>query len=207
MTETTHTHRLATLLFASLVSSTIFGSACLAAPEEAKGTKEPQAVPLTMEEIKTKRKEARETLMLPSLEGVRGIAYRVIGYRNFEPLEKQLAAKLQQLDVPLFPASQLKEGDKPIDAIVQVSYYKTGNNTIAEMTVTQWASLLRSPKTKVRAVTYHDKLFLPGNRPEQALNELSDQFVIDFLKANQKAPEKGPQKASAEASGKSPKQK
>lgn len=178
----------------SLLSAAALGSVCFA--EEGK------PVSLTPEEVHAKRKQARAELMVPSLDGIRGIAYRVVGYKNSEPYEKQMSAKLEQLRVPLFKAVELKEGQGPVDAVVQISFYKTGNNTIGEMTVTQWTTLMRSPRSQVRAVTYSDKVFLPGHKPEHAIDQLTDQFVMDFLKANQKnTASKSTKKGSLEASG------
>lgn len=171
---------------------------------------ETTALPLSLEEIHAKRKEARSQLMVPSLDGIRGIAYRVVGLKTPDSYEKQMLTRLEQLQLPLFKATELKEGDAPVDAIVQVAFYKTGNNTIAEMSVTQWVSLARSPRTRVRAVTYNDKLFLSGHNPGQAVEKLTDQFVVDFLKANQKQTARAAtksRKGSMEASGSAQKNK
>jgi hypothetical protein len=72
---------------------------------------------------------------------------------------------------------------------VQISFLKSGNDSIAELKVIQWVSLLRDPSIKVRAVTYNNKTFFQG-KPEQAVEQLSNEFLIDYLKANQKTEEK-----------------
>jgi hypothetical protein len=167
--------------FASLLLALSFGAAALSMPASAENV---PSVPLSMEEIQAKRKEARETLMVPSLEGIRGIAYRVVGYKNFEPLESELGGILKQTGVPLFVATGLKPGDGPVDAILQITFYKTASHTIAELSVRQWVSLLRDPKSKVQAVTYSDKVFLAAHEPKEAVTKLGQDFTRDFLKAN-----------------------
>lgn len=167
-------HKLASLLLA--VS---FGAAAVTMPAQAEN-----APPLSMEEIQAKRKEARETLMVPSLEGIRGIAYRVVGYKNYEPLESELGGILKETGVPLFVATKLKPGDAPVDAILQITFYKTASHTIAELSVRQWVSLVRDPKSKVQAVTYSDKVFLAAHEPKEAVTKLGQDFTRDFLKAN-----------------------
>lgn len=169
-------HKLASLLLAVSL-----GAAAVAMPAQAENA---PSVPLSMEEIQAKRKEARETLMVPSLEGIRGIAYRVVGFKNFEPLESELGGILKETGVPLFVATKLKPGDAPVDAILQITFYKTANHTIAELSVRQWVSLLRHPKSKVQAVTYSDKVFLTAHEPKEAVTKLGQDFTRDFLKAN-----------------------
>jgi hypothetical protein len=169
-------HKLASLLLAVSL-----GTAAVAMPAQAENA---PSVPLSLEEIQVKRREARETLMVPSLEGIRGIAYRVVGFKNFEPLESELGGILKETGVPLFVATKLKPGDAPVDAILQITFYKTANHTIAELSVRQWVSLLRDPKSKVQAVTYSDKVFLTAHEPKEAVTKLGQDFTRDFLKAN-----------------------
>jgi hypothetical protein len=157
------------------------GAAVGASPVQAENA---PTVPLSLEEIQAKRKEARESLMLPSLEGIRGIAYRVVGYKDYAPLESELGGILKEAGVPLFVATKLKPGDNPVDAMLQITFYKTANHTIAELSLRQWVSLLRDPKSKVQAVTYTDKVFLSAREPKEAVSKLGQDFVHDFLKAN-----------------------
>lgn len=162
-------------------------SLAMAAPSWAAASDDSKAkAPLSLEEIAARRKTIREELMMPSLAGIRNISYRVVGYKNFEPLDKLMGSKLAQLNVSATPLVQIKDEQKPFDALVQISFAKSGNNTIAELKVTQWVSLLRNSKLAVRAVTYSDKAYLPGNKAEQAVEQLTNEFVVDFLKANQK---------------------
>lgn len=155
--------------------------AVVAAAEDAK-----TRLPLSADEIDAKRKAIREEMMLPSLSGIRSISYRVVGYKSFEPLENLMGNKLGELSIKKSPLVKIKDGTQPFDAIVQISFSKAANNTIAELKVTQWVSLLRNPNIKVRAVTYSNKLYLPNDKPEQAVEQLTNDFVIDFLKSNQK---------------------
>lgn len=146
-------------------------------------------LPMSMEEIASKRRSIREELMLPSLRGIKSISYRVVGYKDFQPLENLMASKLTELKLRQEALSQVKDKEKAFDAIVQISFLKSGNDSIAELKVIQWVSLLRDPSIKVRAVTYNNKTFFQG-KPEQAVEQLSNEFLIDYLKANQKTEEK-----------------
>lgn len=141
---------------------------------------------LSLEEISAKRRTLREELMLPSLAGLQGIVYRVVGFKNYEPLEKHLAGKLAQLKIPAVPYLKAEAEKKPCDAILQISFFKTGSNTTGELKLIQWVSLLRNPKISVRAVTYDNKAFQRDARPETLIDELAGEFVLDYLKANQK---------------------
>ncbi len=173
-------HKLASLLLMASVAGAIG-----AAPAQAENA---PTVPLSMEEIQSKRREARESLMVPSLEGIRGIAYRVVGYKDYAPLESELGGILKETGVPLFVATKLKPGDNPVDAMVHITFYKTANHTIAELSVRQWVSLMRDPKSRVQAVTYSDKVFLTAREPKEAVTKLGQDFVRDFQKANTSKP-------------------
>lgn len=146
----------------------------------------PKTPSLSFEEILEKRKVVREELMLPSLEGIRGVAYRVVGYKDYEPLEKAMGLKLANLNMPTVRFVEMKEGQKPVDAIVQVTFFKVASFNVAELSVYQWVSLLRDPSKKVRAITYKDRLVVPHGKPLLAIEALTNDFVIDTLKANQK---------------------
>ena len=141
---------------------------------------------MTLEEIAAQRRALREQTMLPSLHGIRSISYRVVGLKNFETLEKIMASKLEQLNIKTTPLLKSKNDKKPLDAMVQISFTKVDQHMIAELKVTQWTTLIRDPKLSVKAVTYSDKLYLEREKPEEAVEKLSNQLVIDFLKANQR---------------------
>lgn len=139
----------------------------------------------SLEEIQSKRREIRERLMLPSLVGIKSLGYRVVGFKDYAPLEKAMANKLKQLSVHIEPVMEMKN-DSSCDALVQISFVKTGIHLTGDLKVTQWVSLDRNPKIHVKAVTYTEKSFAAGNNAEAAVNSLTEQFVVDFLKANQK---------------------
>lgn len=139
----------------------------------------------SLEEIQAKRQEIREKLMLPSLVGLKSLAYRVVGFQDYQPLEKEMASKLKQLSMKIEPVMGMKN-DRNMDALVQITFVKTGMHTIGELKVTQWVTLDRDPRIHVKAVTYSEKTYLLGKRPETAVAELTQQFVVDCLKANQK---------------------
>lgn len=174
------------LLSLNLIAITIASLTTMPVTMATAATAEDTKQSLTFEEILERRKSVRQELMLPSLEGIRGIAYRVVGYKDFEPLEKAMGKKLADLNMPIVRFVEMKEGQKPVDAIVQITFFKMAEYNMAELTVTQWVSLLRDPKKKVRAVTYKDRYVLPHGKPLDAVNNLTGQFVIDTLQANQK---------------------
>ena len=184
------------LLFAMLSLATLSSAAVPFTSTAAEEVKAPTPA-LTLAEILAKRKEVREELMLPSLDGIRGLSFRVVGYKDYEPLEKLMGTKLQDLKLPTVRFVEMKEGQKPIDAIVQVTFFKAGNYNIAELNVIQWVSLLRDAKIKVRAITYKDRIVVPHGKPAMAVEHLTNQFVIDMLKANQKGTTTGDKTISA----------
>ncbi|MBX9685195.1 MAG: hypothetical protein K2X27_00760 [Candidatus Obscuribacterales bacterium] len=163
----------------SVVAASVWTPPALSAAEEKKA-------PLSMDEIKERRRAIREEMMLPSLNGLRSLSYRVTGYSDYSPLEKKLGTKLQELKINIEPLLKMNADHKTCDAILQISFNRLASSTIAELKVTEWVSLMRNPKIMIQAVTYSNKVFLAGNKPEEAIDELANQFVIDFLKANQK---------------------
>lgn len=171
-------------LSCSVFSATLIFSACTLT---AWSTGETAKVQLpSAEEIKSKRSAVREQLMLPSLAGIRGLAFNVIGFQNPDKAEKQMSDKLKQLSLPVSAFGELKEGSSTVDAMVHVHFIKLDKYAIGEMTVYQWASLLRSPKTNLRVITYRNRVFVPSTGGDQAITELCDQFIADFKKANSK---------------------
>lgn len=178
------------MLLLPILSWSASGMAGLSAAEELRSSAPPA------DEIRAKRAEAREKLMLPSLDGIRGLAYGAVGFEHPDKAEKQLAEKLGKLGVPTFPVENLKEGVGPVDAMVHEHFIKLGNYAVAELTVSQWVTLDRSPKVKVRAVTYRNRVFVPINNSEQAVGELTDQFLNDFQKVNKKQIGSGPKKGA-----------
>jgi hypothetical protein len=137
-------------------------------------------------EIQTKRSAVRDQLMLPSLVGIRGLAFNVVGFKDGEKAEKQLGEKLKQVAVPVYAFGELKEGSSTVDAMLHIHFIKMGNYAVCELALHQWVSLLRSPRTKLRAITYRNRVFVPITGGDQAISELADQFVADFKKANKK---------------------
>ena len=169
-------------LFTKL-SLSVCAIAAMIAPANAAGGAGPN-VP-ALDEIQAKRQEIREKLMLPSLVGLKSLAYRVVGFKDYQPLEKEMGSKLKQLGMKIEPVMGMKN-DRMCDALVQITFVKTGVHTIGELKLTQWVTLERDPRIHVKAVTYSEKTYVLGNRAESAVSELTQQFVVDCLKANQK---------------------
>lgn len=173
------------------ISAMLFISAIsLISPVTAAENTAAGSLPMSLDDITSKRRSLKEELMLPSLKGIKSISFRVVGYKDYQPLEKLMASRLAELKLRQEALNQIKDKEKPFDAIVQISFLKSGTNTTAELKVTQWVSLLRDPLLKVRAVTYSNKVFLQANKPEEAVEQLTNEFVIDYLKANQKGEDK-----------------
>ena len=141
---------------------------------------------LTVEDVNAKRNTVRRDLMLNSLKDMRGLAYGAIHADNSTELEKTMLQELKQLDIPLHPFSRLKTGAKPVDGLLEVKVSKVPTANYVQLNLFQWVSLLRQPKTEVRAVTYHDGMLCDDAGIDDAVAKLTDQFVIDVLKANQK---------------------
>ena len=137
------------------------------------------------EEIRTRRHAVRRDLMLASLKNIRGLAYGVIHARNAPDLETAMEQKLKQLDIPLFPFKTLKSGMKPVDGLLEIKVTKVPTANYVQINLFQWVSLIRQPKTEVRAVTYHDAMLCEDADLNKAVSQLTEQFVIDALKANQ----------------------
>jgi hypothetical protein len=136
-------------------------------------------------DVGSKRKTARRELMLQSLRGIRGLAYGVVHAENPADLEKIMAKRLKQLDIPLHPFSTLKPGVKPVDALLEVKVMSVPTANYVQLGLFQWVSLLRPPKTEVRAITYHDSMLSAPEDLGKTVDELTNQFVIDVLKANE----------------------
>jgi hypothetical protein len=182
----------------TLLSLPIAALFCLSAPGlSAEDAKDAKAALPSAQEVHSKRTSVRESVTIPSLDGIRGFAYRTVGFADTERADKKLGTKFEQIGLPLFSSGELKEGSEPVDALVQVSFVPLGKYAVTELTVTQWVSLLRSPKTKVRAVTYRNRVFAQTAVGDNAVTELANQFVIDFLKANKKPSSATQKKAAA----------
>lgn len=184
------THRVARALLLPVFVLATCGGICPATAADSPG-----AVP-SREEIAGKRAEVREKLMVPSLAGIRGLAYGLVGFENADQLEKTMGEKLSKLAIKTTPFGQLKEGTEPVDALVHVHLMKLGKFAVAELSVSQWSTLARNPKSKVRAITYRNRVFVPAASGDQAVAELTDQLVSDFEKANKNATAAAPQKST-----------
>jgi hypothetical protein len=147
------------------------------------------------DDVRTKRVSARRDLMMNSLKGIRGLAYGAIHADGSAQLEKTMVQKLKQLEIPLHPFSTLKQGAKPIDGLLEVKISKVPNANYVQLNLIQWVSLLRQPRTEVRAVTYHDATLSDDADLNRAVDQLTEQFVVDVLKANQHNLVTNPEKA------------
>jgi hypothetical protein len=123
--------------------------------------------------------------MVPSLKGLRGVAYGVVQSDNPAPLEAIMRDRLKQLDVPIHPFTALKPGIKPVDGLLEIKVVKVPTANYVRLAFIQWVSLLRQPKVETRAITYHDSRLVSDADVNTTVSELTDQFVIDALKANQ----------------------
>jgi len=171
----------AIVLAATLMAGTAFSPCYSVAPSS-------KAPLLTLEEIRAKRQSVRDDLMVPSLQGIRGLAYVVVGTEDGgQKLDPVAGSKLAQLKIPIAAMRSMSKGFKPIDAILEIKVLKsTENHDMVHLTVTQWCTLMRAPQLKVRAVTYADSLSAKPDNVKAVISELTSQFVINFLRANKK---------------------
>lgn len=163
---------------------------------EKKAVKENAKEP-TLETMRAHRIKLREDLMVPSLKGIRGLGYGTPGHCPYPGLDKTIQNSLKQLSVPMCKISELENGvTKPIDALVQIKVLAAGTKfSMVELTVTQWCSLIRDPKLKVRTITYTDQAVTSDGMVPVTVARMVDQFVIDFMKANSASPDLGSKKA------------
>ncbi len=139
----------------------------------------------SMEDIRSKRNLVRRDLMFPSLRGIRGLAYGAIADDHSKELEAAMIKHLKQLDIPIYSFSSLKSGVKPIDGLLELKVVKVPTAERVQLNLYQWVSLLRQPKTEIRAITYNDASLCTSDKLETTTEELTNQFVVDVLKANQ----------------------
>lgn len=139
-----------------------------------------------LEEMREHRLLLRDTLMVPSLKGIRGISYGIPGHNPFPKLDKVVDTRLKQLPIPVKKMCNLKSGDsKPVDAILQLKVLAAGSNTtVVELTVTQWSKLLRNPDIHYRAITYADQAVTHNSTVNDVAGKMINQFVLDYMKAN-----------------------
>lgn len=171
------TATLSTLLISSLPVS--------AEDSEAKdGKKE-----LSIEEMRTHRTAMREELMLPSLKGIRGLAFGVAGsYPEGLELHKAIDNRLKQLPILVKRIEELEPGvTKPIDGVLQLKCLGAGARyALVELSLSQWCSLDRDPKITVRTITYTDQAVCNRALIKETADHLVNQFIIDFQKVNNK---------------------
>ncbi len=141
----------------------------------------------TIEEMHAHRRVLREDLMFPSLKGIRGVAFGVPGAHPEPELEKVVEGRLKQLPIMVKRYQDLEPGvTKPIDGFLQVKVLSAGPRfALVELTLTQWCALLRNPDINVRTITYHDQAVTNTKLVKETVISLVNQFVIDYMKANQ----------------------
>lgn len=142
---------------------------------------------LSIEEMRAHRHALRNDLMLPSLKGIRGLAFGIAGsYPEGLELQKAMENRLAQLGIPIKKIEELEPGvTKPIDGVLQLKCLRAGSHSaLVELTLVQWVTLDRDPKNSVRACTYADQTICGRNSIQETAAHLLDQFVIDFQKAN-----------------------
>lgn len=171
------TATLSTLLISSLPVS--------AEDTEAKDDKKAMSI----EEMRTHRTAMREELMLPSLKGIRGLAFGVAGsYPEGLELHKAIDNRLKQLPILVKRIEELEPGvTKPIDGVLQLKCLGAGGRyALVELSLSQWCSLDRDPKINVRTITYTDQAVCSHALIKETADHLVNQFIIDFQKVNNK---------------------
>ncbi len=141
----------------------------------------------SIEEMRGHRRQMRDDLMIPSLKGIRGLAFGVPGHcpKDAE-LEEAIEGRLKQLPIIVKKYQSLENGvTKPIDAFLQIKCLGAGERfAVVELTVTQWCSLSRDPNITARTITYTDQAVSSHSMLKHTAMSMVDQFIIDFQKAN-----------------------
>lgn len=141
----------------------------------------------SIEEMRGHRRVLRDDLMIPSLKGIRGIAFGVPGHSPKDSqLEQAIEGRLKQLPIVVKKYQELENGiSKPIDGFLQVKCLGAGREfAVVELTLTQWCNLARDPNINVRTITYTDQAVSSHAMLKHTAMSMVDQFVIDFQKAN-----------------------
>lgn len=81
----------------------------------------------------------------------------------------------------------LKSGEtKPIDAFLQLKVLGAGDRfSVVELTLYQWCTLTRDPSISVKTITYTDQVVTSNTMIKDTCEKMLNQFVLDYLKANQ----------------------
>jgi hypothetical protein len=147
---------------------------------------------LNMEEMRSHRTLLRTDLMSPSLAGIRGITYGLPGHHPVTEMEKVVEVGLKQLPVQVSRFQDLKSGEtKPVDAFLQLKVLGAGDRfSVVELTLHQWCTLSRDPNITVLTITYTDQAVTSNPLVKDTAEKMINQFVIDFLKANNGASKK-----------------
>ncbi|MGD9680603.1 MAG: hypothetical protein AB7W16_05400 [Candidatus Obscuribacterales bacterium] len=140
----------------------------------------------SLDDMRDHRQKLRKDLMIPSLQGLRGISYGIPGTHPFPDVEKVVETRLKQLPIPVSKIKELQSGEtKPVDGILQVKILGGGGDmNVVELTVTQWAKLMRDPSVTVRSITYHDQAVTHRKVVRDTVGKMVNQFVLDYLQAN-----------------------
>lgn len=174
-------------LFVSTVSLCLLSGSCPALAENADSAKNEKAPALNLEEMRSHRTMLRSDLMIPSLSGIRGIAYGVPGSHPIDELEKVVETAFKQLPIPFVRYQDLKSGEtKPVDAFLQLKVLGAGKRfSVVELTLYQWCTLTRDPSINVKTITYTDQVVTSNPMIKDTCEKILNQFVLDYLKANQ----------------------
>jgi hypothetical protein len=207
------TRRSGILALAATLSTLLISSMPVSAEDT--DSKEDGRKELTLEEMRGHRQAMREELFLPSLKGIRGLAFGVAGsYPEGIELPKAIENRLKQLPILIKRYEELEPGvTKPIDGVLQVKCLGAGNRfAVVELTLSQWTSLVRDPSISTRTITYTDQAVCNRSLIKDTAVHLINQFIIDFQKSNAvsssaKEPTKEAQKADDEPVGKKKKAK
>ncbi len=166
-------------------------SALLISPARAAGESEAAAgsekSKPSIEEMRGHRRLMRDELMIPSLKGIRGIAFGVPGHSPKDlQLEEAIEGRLKQLPILVKKYQDLENGvTKPIDAFLQIKCLGAGTRfAVVELTLTQWCSLNRDPNITARTITYTDQAVSSQSMMKNTALTMVDQFIIDYQKAN-----------------------
>jgi len=176
--------RSGTLALLALSSLLISSAPAFAQDSDTKSSDRKEA---SIEDMRSHRQTMRDDLFLPSLKGIRGLAFGMAGaYPDGLELDKALEGRLKQLPILVKKYEELEPGvTKPIDGVLQIKCLGAGpRHAMVELTLSQWTSLVRDPSISSRTITYTDQAVCHRSSIKETAVHLINQFIIDFQKAN-----------------------
>ncbi len=128
----------------------------------------------------------RYRLYGPTLQGARKILF---GYIGPSELQDRVNSKISQCNVETIqinsPSNKNYQFDEQQDLFILITAKSVSDSYVVKLALQQQFALPKKPDFLVLATTYENTLDVPKNELKKGIDKVLDQFVIDFLKANQ----------------------